>query len=281
MKRRANNRLPILCAMCILATSLAGCKNQIALTSKWCDQGMDFGASSDEWGPATIYAEKEKVSLTLLNDGDYVYIRLNTRDRGIQSQLLMAGLTVWFNSDGSKRKTIGIRFPLGMHGNVPPAMARQGTRDVKAIERMTEEMNEIEILGPDKESVNRTFLVAAAASGINAKIGLVKGNLIYKLKFPLVKKDEFPYAVGINSEEIATSKVIGVGFETPKINRGEMRKNMGGEEPPGMPPGGTPPEGSGMLPSSGERPAAGERMPHGGMPEPLNLWTKVTLASEP
>lgn len=283
MIRQLNSRESALLAVCILAISTAACEKQVEITSKWCDLEMDFNGSVDQWGPATIYAEKEKVSLTLLNDNDYIYIRLYTRDRVTQGQVLMAGFTVWFNADGGKNKSIGIRFPLGGQAKGMPVMARAGMQNEEAIERMVGEMDEMEILGPDERPVYRMFLVEAASLGIDAKVSMVKGNLVYELKFPLIKRDEYPYTVGIEAIEIAASKAIGIGFETPRIDMEQMRKSRGAEGMPEMPPGGggMPPGSGGMPPGGGERPAGGGGRPPGGqgMPEPLKLWTKVTLAS--
>jgi hypothetical protein len=282
MDNPLHSRPATLLAMCLLAISTFACEKQIELTSRWCDQEIDFDGPDEQWGPATIYAQKQKVSLTVFNDDECVYMRLYTRDRGVQGPVLMSGFTVWFNPDGGKSKAVGIHFPLGMHGKGAPALSRD-RHGAQAMEYMTEEMNEMEILGPDEEPVRRMFLAEAASLGIDAGMDLVKGNLIYELKFPLVKNDEHPYAVGIEPEEITVSKMIGIGFETQKINRDEMRKNMGEEGPPGggMPPGGAPPEGGSMPPGGGERPAGGGGMPSGSMPEGISLWAKITLASEP
>ena len=285
MSNPLNSRVCSLLTVCLLATSLSTCAKQIEITSRWCDQEIDFEGPDEQWGAATIYAEKQKVSLTILNDDDYLYLRLYTRDRSVQGPVLMSGLTVWFNSDGSKSKVTGIRFPIGMHGKGIPAMPRD-RQNPEAIEGMAEQMDETEILGPDEKPIRRMSLVEATSLGINAKVSMNKGNLVYELKLPLIRKEEHPYAVGTEADDLTTNKVIGIGFETQKINRDEMRRNIGGEGPPGgtppqgggMPPGGAPPEG-GSMPPGGERPAGGGGRPPESMPEQLSLWTKVTLAS--
>jgi hypothetical protein len=288
MNNPLSNRISSLCVVCLLAISLSACKKQIELTSRRCDQEIDFDGTDEQWGPATIYAEKQKISLTVLNDDEYIYMRLYTRDRNVQGPLLMSGFTVWFNSDGSKNKTTGIRFPMGMHGKGFPAIPGK-RQDADAIEGMVEQMNEMEILGADEKPTYQMSLSEAKSLGINAEVSMDKGNLVYELKLPLVRQEEHPYAVGILAEDLTANKAIGVGFETQKIDRNETRGNMGGQGPPGgappqgggMPPVGAPPEGGGMPPGSRERPAGGGERPPGSMPEQLSLWTKVTLASEP
>ena len=95
MSNGLNNRFASLLAVCLLAISISACEKQTEITSRWCDQEIDFNGPDEQWGPATIYAEKQKASLTVLNDNDYIYLRLYTRDRGVQGPVLMSGFTVW------------------------------------------------------------------------------------------------------------------------------------------------------------------------------------------
>lgn len=280
MDNQLNGRSALLLAVCLLTMSFSACAKQIEITSRRCDQEIDFEGPDEQWGSATIYAEKQKVSLTILNDDDYLYMRMFTRDRSVQGPVLMSGLTVWFNSDGSKSKITGIRFPIGMHGKGAPAMPGQ-RQDAKAIETMVAQMDETEILGPDDRPICRMSFAEATSLGITADVSMNHGNLIYELRFPLVSKEEHPYAVGMEADDLTTSKVIGIGFETPKVDRDEMRRDTGGEGPPGggMPPGGAPPEAGSMPPGGRERPAGGGARPPGSTPEQLSLWVKVTLAS--
>ncbi len=266
-----------LCMIVIAVVSSAACEKSIELNSTWLDREITIDGMGDEWGRATRYAEKAKVSLTLLNDAHNMYIRLNTRDRGVQAQVMRMGFTVWFDPGGGRHKTFGIRFPLGMQDIGMPMMAREGMQDPEAIERMIEEsMDELEILDPLEKPIYRMFSLEAASQGIDAKVGFSKGNLVYEMKVPLSQDEEHLYAVGINKDNKDTSKVIGIGFETPKIDLDEMRKSMTRENMPETPPGGRE-----MPPEGGEMAGGGRRMPGGrGMPERLNLWIKVKLASQ-
>lgn len=256
----------------------AGCGKTLELNSKWRNHNVNIDEISSDWGKAAIYAGKEKVSLTLLNDSNYMYIKLYSRARSVQAQILGMGFTIWFDPKGGKNKTFGIHFPLGRLNVGMPMMARN-MKNLEDPEQMFEkslnEMNEMEIVVPGKEESRRMLLGAAEAEGINVKIGRLQGNLIYQLKIPLNE-------IGLSITGTDTNAVIGIGFETPKINREEMRKKMEGENAggmppaggPGMPPGGTGGKPSGRMPG-GRPPGAGET------PERLNLWISVKLASEP
>ncbi len=273
MQKKSANYLSALLVVATSISFVAGCGKSIELKSRWRDIDVAVDNIDNEWGSATIYASKAKVSLTLLNDNHNIYIRLCSRDRQVHAHVLGMGLTVWFDPDGGKSKTFGIRFPLGMKDthNMPMIRGResdQGERLQKMLEKSTDEL---EILGSSEEKTYRISLTEAEIQGLNAKMGFTNGNLVYELKVPFIQDEEHLYAIGINTPDPDAGTVIGIGFETPEINMEEMRKKIkqGGMEMPG----------GGRMPGGGMR--GGDRPDGRGKPERLNLWTKVTLASEP
>jgi len=123
----------------------------------------------------------------------------------------------------------------------------------------------MEILGSGKEENLRISVIFAETQGINVKVGNPTGYLVYELKVPLTQNKQHPYAIGIDTSEIDTSKSISIGFETPELDMEMMGKRMDG----GMRP-------RGGIPGS-RRPPSGR----GRMPERFQLWATVKLASVP
>jgi hypothetical protein len=277
MQRRLTHYTTIF-MMCIFFASSGGCEKPIELESKWQNCEITIDGVGDEWGGATIYAAKQKVSLTMLNDSSYMYIRINTRDRQVQAQVLGMGLTLWFDPDGGKDKTFGIHFPLGMEEMDMPQMpgGYEVSHDDRFEKMFTGLSDELGILGSDEEDICRISFSEAAMHGINVRLGYLNGNLIYELKVPLVHDEDHVFAIGLTTAGIDTNITIGIGFETPEIDVEEMKKNME-ERGRGMPPGGSgmPPGG---MPSGGTPPGGMRGGPQ--MPERLALWTKVKLAHE-
>lgn len=76
--------------------------------------GIDAGK---EWDGAKYFFEKSNCSVGLINDNDFMYLRLSTSDRSIQKSILAQGLSIYFNDKGSKDKKIGICFPAGLKRN--------------------------------------------------------------------------------------------------------------------------------------------------------------------
>jgi hypothetical protein len=263
----------------ILATSLVGCGGQ-ELTSTWRDREVTIDGVDAEWENAVTYVEDKNVAIGLLNDGEYLYICLASIDFQRVHQMIGSGLTVWFDPEGGKEKTLGINFPLGMQfsrEDMRPekmSMSRESMPDPEELREMVEESaKEMVILGPEKGKSLR--MLTHGSQEIAVKLGYSGGKLVYELRVPLVQDPQHPNAIGAGASE-----TIGVGLETAEFDMDMMRDRMRERKGGGMPPGGqgTPPGGmrGGGMRGGGMR---GGRMPGGQRRERLELWTKVQLAS--
>ncbi len=214
------------------------------------------------------------------NDGQFLYFCLTTRDRGLRSQIMRRGLIVWLDQDGGKKKSFGIEYPVAMPGTyiVEPS---GDTGDASGSSRRPMEANQdrLVILGPGKD--DRQDLAFDEAPGIQAKIGEATGVLVYEMRVPLMKADKQPYAIGAKPDAI-----VGVGLETPQMERSEMRP-MGG----GGGRGGFGGRGGGF---GGRGGYGGGYGGHGGgyggggyggrgnqeQTKPLKVWTSLQLATQ-
>ena len=252
-------------------TFLVGCGER-EVNSKWRDREITVNGIDTEWKGARLFLDKEKVTIGLLNDESYLYVRLSSRDRKMQAQMIGLGLTVWFDPKGGRKKAFGIHFPLGRQTNGTQIMRRDGKGDSDQFQRMLEEsQSELELLG-HSEDESCTMLVSDVEElGINVKIDMSKGNLVYELKVPLTQNELHPFAIATD-----TTKTVGIGFETGKIDMEQLRKMIGERSGRigGMRSGGGRRGGIGRVPG-GIRPGGGR------IPEHLELWVKTKLASAP
>ncbi len=252
----------------LLAFLLGGCGG-LTLDSNWRDREIIVDGIHDEWEGGLTYIEKEHVSVGLLNDDEYMYICLVTRDRDIRRRVIQSGFTLWFDPDGSKDKTFGIRYPLGMIEMGRRMRGRGEGRDDETLrENFAESLREIEILGPDKD--DRRRLSVAEVTGIEIRIRISNEMLVYETKVPLIQNDQHPYAIGAGSGQL-----IGVGLETAKFDREAMRERMAGGPGGGRRPGGGM-GGGGRGGMGGGRRGSGRPQ----IPEQFKLWASVQLASE-
>jgi len=212
----------------------AGC-GMLEVESTWRDRevtidGIDDG---DEWANARYFLGEEKVTIGLLNDESNMYVRLSSHDNNMQRQLMALGFTVWFDAAGKKRKTLGIHFPIGMQSGGMQMMSRDRStsrdEDSDQSQKMVEEsQKEIEIIGPGKNESIKMVLSDVLEQGINIKIDVSKGNLVYELQIPLARNELHPYGIGTD-----ITQAIGIGLETGKIDTSQM-KNQREERSGGM-----------------------------------------------
>jgi len=263
--------LLVLILPCVVSS---GC-GKLNFFSTYRDREIIIDGKYTDFGNAMVYYdEKDKVAVNLLNDNDYLYICLISRNRKIETKLMESGFLVWFDPNGGKKKNFGIRFPIGLREmGIPLEKAKKGLdanwRDQEDISDKIDKENEVDIsldkqlvtleglqdklmiMGPppvrgksppgnkDMElNLQNTFNM-----GIEAKVGRQNGYFVYELKVPLVKSVQHPYAI-----EAKTGMPIGLGLEM---------QSAGKMSPPGM--------------EMGER-----RQPE----KSLQLWGTVILSHE-
>jgi len=259
---------------------------------------MTIDGHVDEW-PQLEPIEETHVSAAAQNDVRNLYLMIATSDQARRRQMLTSGLAIWFDAEGGKKQRFGIRVPgmmpsfagVGRRGGgggggggmrpAPPPADPADVRSLPAIEY-------VEILGPGKD--DRRRLELSATKAIQVARSQDDGTLTLELQVPLQKNDASEFAIGARP-----GGVIGLGLETPKMERPE-----GG--PPGG-PGGHPGGGMGGMGGGGGRGGGGGmggmgggmggmgggRGGHQGGPggpdghmeraDPLKYWTTVQLAT--
>jgi hypothetical protein len=271
------------------------------LNSFWLDRDIVVDGKSDDWLDALYYFEDDGVSVGFFNDSEYLFICLLAEDYSIQRQVVMQGFTFWLDPTGGKKKTFGIKFPLGMMAmrgeRMPPEgggerpdrwhlEGMQGERPDPDLMREAFErtLDELEILGPGED--DRKRILVEKAEGLEIRVRNETGLLTYELQVPLQSLGEGSYAVGTTA-----GALIGIGLEVPKPDMDEMRDMMKGRGRGGMPPGGGQPGGQppgggrtgGMTGSrGGGRGGMGMRGGRGPqIPDGLKIWAKLQLAANP
>ncbi len=268
---------------------LSGC-NTVELQSEWRKNEISIDGHVTDWEQNSYYIEDEDIVLTLLNDEEYIYIMLNTRETQIVEQILMSGFTIYFDPDNGKDKSFGIKYPVGKKPSEQQETRgmdfdRGSGRTEQDMKMMLGQAGEfIDIVNSsDENTYNSISLEYAAKIGIGVALSETLGVFFYEFKIPLYHNDKHPYAIGVEPDDTSTEPIfIGIGFETGNIDMGatgkpsgSMRGGSGGGAHGGGGMGGRPP-GSGM----GEgQPGGGER---GGIQKAkqLELWTSIELAKK-
>jgi hypothetical protein len=278
MKLQRINFLLLSLILTLSAPFLIGC-NEPEIHSEWRNGEITVDGRDIEWREYTQHYDKDTRSLiSMVNDEDYLYICLSSRQPETQQQVLVAGLTAWFEQKAGKKKRFGVHFPVGVMREKRMSLLRPGSgKGPDPLRQLLEKsQTEIQLLGPGE---NEQITMAAShirRFDIDVRIGESDGNLVYELKVPIAKNEETKYAVLAHLKE-----GVRTGFETENMEK-EGTPSGKGKGPPGGMSGG-PPGGMRGGPSGGMSGGPGEMggRHDGQMPEPFELWTKVKLASNP
>jgi len=206
----------------ILALCVPGFSKDKKVTCKWTASPVEIDGSKDDWTGDTLTLEKKvKVDYGFRNDSDNLYVLFIFNDPKFLSTINQAGITLWFNTEGKKKKDYGIKFRTKMisadtyialiEKEVGP-LPEEKKKEIKATPSYRIYQNEV----IDKKSEDFVITGGPTAPSYKAKRG--KDMIIYEFRIPLKKEEGQP--VGIGTEP---GKVIKIGFEWGGLTK-EMRE---------------------------------------------------------
>jgi len=259
----------------LIPFGLVGCGTTADVTSGWNNGQVVIDGSAKEWNTGLTELKDSHIFIGTRNDQDYFYLCLMTPEDQFRRQMMIPGLTIWFEPENGKK--LGILYPMGIQSPESPAPLRsEGSRDPEDRSRMEQfALQDLEILGPEKE--DRNLLSTLQLPGISVKIGSSQGETVYELKIPLHRTTEHPYA--LEGAGNAVKLAIETGKFEPRMRQGNGEREGGGGTGGGFPGGGRMGRGRfGGGRMGGGRPG-GE---NGGTsrPEPLDLTVEVHLAAQ-
>jgi hypothetical protein len=272
-RHRVNLILPSL-IMAALAILAAGCGSSLQIASRWSDQKMKVDGSLKEWSDSTVFVEKDGLRCGVMNDDEFVYVCVMSSRPNIGRQILFRGMTVWFDPNGGSKKTIGIRFPIGMRRGEMPVQPegeetdQRGNR-IDAMERQA--VSDFEFVGPTEKDLQ--MVSRLQGQGVEMHLTSTPERFVYELKVPLAYSSVHPYAI-----ESHAGSPIGVGFETNAVQRAAAAEGggEGGRGGRGGMPGAGGGRGGGRMPGAGGQ--GGNRQ--GAATMSFDIWAHVQLAAQ-
>ena len=226
----------------------------------------------DDWTGTAEPFGKEPFAIQLAHDDQFIYVRLVASDPAARGQFTRMGLTVWFDPRGGSKKVFGIRYPVfersaedgerGGRGGYGRGGGRRGP-GAGAADEAFEPPDRVDVLGPGKDDARS--LTREHLQGIEVAMRVDEGVAVYELKVPLARSSDHPYAI-----EAGIGSTIGIGVETPKIERPSFGGREGGF---GGGRGGGGFGGFGGRRGGGARGGEREFQP----PKPIKAWGTATL----
>ncbi|MFC1650053.1 hypothetical protein ACFL2X_00635 [Candidatus Latescibacterota bacterium] len=213
---------------------LSGCNMQ-EVESTWCDRTVIINGKDEdiEWENAKYFFEDKKITLGLLNDEDYLYVRISSRDRAMQRNFMATGFTLWFDPLCKRDKSFGIQFPIGIRSTLQTVggeMAPGQNADPEQLQKILDDsLKELEIIGPENKEIRKMFVSRIGEVGINLKMDVSKGNMVYELKIPLLRNESNPFGIGTEKTE-----TISIGMIGGNINAEQMRNRIRRDSGDGM-----------------------------------------------
>ncbi len=81
------------------------------ITSMWCATPLKVDGTSTDWqGVPMTFEKKVQVDYAFMNDANYLYVFFVFKDPTYLSSINQTGMTMYFNTEGKKKKDYGINF---------------------------------------------------------------------------------------------------------------------------------------------------------------------------
>ncbi len=257
----------------VLLGLLLGCGGE-TLQSQWLDREITIDGDPTEWSGALHWMEKSELDVGVLNDEDHLYICLIVGRESDRRQIMVRGMTLWFDASGGDDQRLGIHYPIGFSASDLSPSEMQALA-----EEMRDRQRDGDRAGKPSDSLVARFEASlamleilrgqsaphrydpGAVPGIEVAVHARTNSMVYELKIPLRGGAEFSLGTSAGAK-------IGVHLTTPEIDREAMEERMQGGG--GMPPGG----GMGGGAGAAGRPPPGRMLP----PSSLDLKAKLQLA---
>ncbi len=264
--------------MLILIPLLAGCSGAVTMKSRATETTPVIDGLAVDWSGRLESVEDADFSLGVQDDDEMLYLAVVSASTAFQEQVVRSGLVLWFDTDGGKDKTTGLRFPDAANS---PDFGSMGSRErmrqtedptpeeraERLAERFETQLGTLSFMNGEDSSWS---MDRDALQGMSVAASINNGVFVYEAAIPLYRGDERSYSVGIQGSEFT----LGIEVPVPEMpGRGEGGRGGGGGGPGGMGGGGGPGGGMGG-------PGGGRGGPPQGMkqPEAVESWFDIKLS---
>ena len=248
----------------IIFPLFAGCKGLLEVSSVQRTGEIAIDGNISDWKDSLTYLKEYNLSIGIQHDNDNLYFCMTTNDRQLLRQIMIFGITVWFDPDAGTGKVFGIRYPLPRQAEESDRIPHTGEDLNRARPGMNFSQQPQEAVIYEPGSKEGTLVSIIELADLCMRIGFEKNNFVYECKIPLRRKSASLYSIGIDSQDKIS---IGIETGTREPNRPRTEGQPRGE--------GMNPDGRGGM-RSGRR--SGAERPDGGEPfKQLSFWTLVLL----
>lgn len=99
----------------IIFTSCGSSKNTASAikAEPWQETPIVIDGQNLDWpNPYPLYDEKSKISYATSNDGENLYISMQTGDEATEMKILRAGMTLYIDPTGGRDQSVSVQYPM-------------------------------------------------------------------------------------------------------------------------------------------------------------------------
>lgn len=178
----------------VLLLVLSGCAGSAAITSSPVSREIEVDSDVVEWFDHLTEVADTRLRVGVQHDDEYLYLAVISTQRATVQQIADSGMTIWFDTSGTRQPGNGLRYPVG-----------RGVGSGSATRT-----------GPDKGLIDLFFEVdkpirrpVASAPGLLADAGFEFGAFTMEMRIP--RRDVGPDGFHVLLPPGAT---VSIGFKT-------------------------------------------------------------------
>lgn len=178
------------------------------IKSHWLSSPVNIDGSQEDWGGIELFLDKKvETECALKNNDTTLFILYVLKDPKFLSSIQSSGLTIWFNTEGEKKKDYGVKFLKNMVSAADYIASLEQQKGPlseedkkKILENPSYVFHQVDLINkkktPSQLDVNEEASKSVFRTGVKQKV------MVYEFAVPL---SMFP--------ELEPAKILKVGFE--------------------------------------------------------------------
>jgi hypothetical protein len=284
MKKNERKIVVVIICSLLSVTFHVSAKEKI-IKSVWTDTPLKIDGVMNEWKDDALNVEdKVKVDLAFKNNADFLYVFFKFNDKKFLSTIEHTGITVWINTQGKKRKDLGIRFTkkqISADEYIAMLEKRQGPLGAEKKEQLRQSasyvISQAEIVDKkgdplDQDTQNKSI------GGTTYNVSVQEGSVFYEFRLAFKNLPET-----ILAKAASPGELLKIGFEwgglTDELRKEYMKGSASGGDsgPMGISEGGRGGGGTEGAGFGGASPAGLTALRK--MTKEYSFWVDVHLAA--
>lgn len=219
----------------MLTFSLQGFSKKKITVSNWVTSPLTIDGSSEEWAEDVLTFEKKvDVDFAFRNDAENLYVLFIFKNPKYLSSINATGMTLWFNTEGKKKKKYGLAFiKKQVSADAFISILEQQKGVLSEEEKDNIRANPRYFLHNVKVVSNENEPQAQQADNEEANVAIFRSmrqeeTVLYEFAVPLKKVTEQAHGIGTES-----GKIVKIGFEWGGLTEEMKKARAEGHEIPG------------------------------------------------